>query len=104
MVLSDLAPILVIGECTGAYIVAIFSASILAFPCGLRPKLAGLAVGCGTAEQITERIMEIQDKYPGLEYMHVGCNRMGVPLDVMIEQLERFGKEVMPKFNVAKPA
>ena len=59
---------------------------------------------CGTAEQITERIMEIQDKYPGLEYMHVGCNRMGVPLDVMIEQLERFGKEVMPKFNVAVPA
>ena len=59
---------------------------------------------CGTSEQITERILEIQDKYPGLEYMHVACNRMGTPLDVMIEQLERFGKEVMPKFNVAKPA
>ncbi len=59
---------------------------------------------CGTADQITERIMEIQDKYPGLEYMHVGSNRMGVPLDVMIEQLERFGKDVMPKFNVARPA
>ena len=59
---------------------------------------------CGTAEQITERIMEIQDKFPGLEYMHVGCVRQGTPLNVMIEQLERFGKEVMPKFNVAKLA
>ncbi|MDA0264903.1 MAG: LLM class flavin-dependent oxidoreductase, partial [Chloroflexi bacterium] len=59
---------------------------------------------CGTAEHITERIMELQDRYPGLEYMHVGCSRQGTPLDVMIEQLERFGKEVMPKFNVEKAA
>jgi alkanesulfonate monooxygenase SsuD/methylene tetrahydromethanopterin reductase-like flavin-dependent oxidoreductase (luciferase family) len=59
---------------------------------------------CGTAEHVTERILEIQDKYPGLEYMHVGCGRQGTPLDVMIEQLERFGKDVMPKFNVAKPS
>ena len=58
---------------------------------------------CGTAEQVTEKIMEIQDHFPGLEYMHVGCCRQGTPLDVMIEQLERFGKEVMPNFNVAKP-
>ena len=58
---------------------------------------------CGTAEQVTEKIMEVQDKYPGLEYMHVGCNRMGTTLDVMMEQLERFGKEVMPHFNVAVP-
>lgn len=53
---------------------------------------------CGTSEQITEKIMDIQDRYPGLEYMHVGCGRQGTPLEVMIEQLERFGKEVMPKF------
>ena len=57
----------------------------------------------GHAESIRhERIMEIQDKYPGLEYMHVRCNRKGVEIEVMIEQLERFGKEVMPKFNVEK--
>jgi hypothetical protein len=31
--------------------------------------------------------------------MHVGCGRQGTPLEVMIEQLERFGKEVMPKFR-----
>ena len=58
---------------------------------------------CGTAEQVTERIMEIQDKYPGLEYMHVGCNRMGTSLSVMLEQLERFAEGVMPHFNVEAP-
>ena len=29
--------------------------------------------------------MAIQDRYPGLEHMHVGCNRMGVPLEVMLQ-------------------
>jgi hypothetical protein len=48
--------------------------------------------------------MEIQDKYPGLEYMHVGCNRMGATLDVMLEQLERFAEGVMPHFNVEEAA
>ena len=43
--------------------------------------------------------MELQDKYPGLQSVHVGCSRMGTPLDVMLEQLERFAKEVMPKFK-----
>ena len=58
---------------------------------------------CGTSEHITEKLMELQDRLPGLEYMHVGCTRQGTPLEVMIEQLERFGKEVMPKFNVDRP-
>jgi hypothetical protein len=47
--------------------------------------------------------MEIQEKYPGLEYMHVGCNRMGAPLNVMLEQLERFAEGVMPHFSVETP-
>ena len=46
-----------------------------------------------------ERLMELQDKYPGLKGVHVGCTRMGTPLDVMLEQLERFALEVMPKFK-----
>ena len=54
----------------------------------------------GTAEQVTEKIMAIQERYPGLEHMHVGCNRMGAPLEVMLEQLQRFGEGVMPHFNV----
>ena len=31
------------------------------------------------------KIMAIQDRYPGLEHMHVGCNRMGAPLEVMLQ-------------------
>ena len=57
---------------------------------------------CGPPELITERMMELQDKYPGLERVHVGCTRMGTPLEVMLEQLERFGKEVMPTFKNQK--
>ena len=72
------------------------------FP-SMEDAIASGAWVCGPPEKITERVMEIQGKYPGLEYMHVGMGRQGVPLEVMIEQLERFGKEVMPKFNVEKP-
>ena len=57
---------------------------------------------CGPSELITERLMELQDKYPGLERVHVGCTRMGTPLEVILEQLERFGTEVMPKFKRQK--
>jgi len=57
---------------------------------------------CGPPELITERLMELQDKYPGLERVHVGCTRMGTPLEVILEQLERFGTEVMPKFKRQK--
>ena len=53
----------------------------------------------GTAEQVTEKIKAIEERYPGLEHMHVGCNRMGTPLEVMLEQLQRFGEEVMPHFD-----
>ena len=57
---------------------------------------------CGPPELIIERLMELQDKYPGLERVHVGCTRMGTPLEVMLEQLERFGTEVMPAFKNQK--
>ncbi len=57
---------------------------------------------CGPPEHIIERLEELQDKYPGLEYIHVGCTRMGTPLNVILEQLERFGTEVMPKFKAQK--
>ena len=36
------------------------------------------------------------------EHVHVGCTRMGTSLDVILEQLERFGTEVMPKFKAQK--
>ena len=49
--------------------------------------------------------MVIQDKYPGLEELNVGCTVMGMAQTELLEQIEWFGKEVMPTFKgQAKPA
>jgi alkanesulfonate monooxygenase SsuD/methylene tetrahydromethanopterin reductase-like flavin-dependent oxidoreductase (luciferase family) len=53
---------------------------------------------CGTAESITEKLMDVQSRYPGLEQINVGAP-VGTPQSVILEQLERFGKEVMPEFK-----
>jgi alkanesulfonate monooxygenase SsuD/methylene tetrahydromethanopterin reductase-like flavin-dependent oxidoreductase (luciferase family) len=52
----------------------------------------------GPPEQITEQLMEIQDKYPGLEVVNVG-QPVGTPQAVILEQLERFSAQVMPAFK-----
>jgi hypothetical protein len=54
---------------------------------------------CGPPELIIEKLMAVQEKYPGLEEINVGCTTMGTPLSVTLEQLEWFGKEVMPVFK-----
>jgi alkanesulfonate monooxygenase SsuD/methylene tetrahydromethanopterin reductase-like flavin-dependent oxidoreductase (luciferase family) len=54
---------------------------------------------CGPPELVTEKLLEIQDKYPGLEEVNVGVTNMGMPLKATLEQLEWFGKEVMPRFT-----
>ena len=38
----------------------------------------------------------------GLGVYAPGCNRMGAPPGVMLEQLERFAEGVMPHFAVAE--
>jgi hypothetical protein len=53
--------------------------------------------------------MDLQDRWPGLERIHVNVTPMGTPLSMTLEQLERFGAEVMPTFkkqgtNVPVPA
>ena len=53
---------------------------------------------CGPAELITEKLMEIQERYPGLESMNVG-HAIGTPESVILEQLDWFAKEVMPAFT-----
>ncbi len=59
---------------------------------------------CGPPELITERLMALQERYPGLEEMNVG-QPVGTPQQVILEQLERFAAEVMPAFksDVAVP-
>jgi alkanesulfonate monooxygenase SsuD/methylene tetrahydromethanopterin reductase-like flavin-dependent oxidoreductase (luciferase family) len=50
---------------------------------------------CGPAERVAEKILELQETYPGLEEIMVG-QPIGTPRAVILEQLERFGAEVMP--------
>ena len=52
----------------------------------------------GPAELITEKLMAIQERYPGLESMNVG-HAIGTPQSVILEQLEAFAEGVMPAFK-----
>jgi alkanesulfonate monooxygenase SsuD/methylene tetrahydromethanopterin reductase-like flavin-dependent oxidoreductase (luciferase family) len=53
----------------------------------------------GPPERVTERLMELQEQYPGLEEVNVGASVMSTERSVILEQLDLFGKEVMPKFK-----
>jgi hypothetical protein len=54
----------------------------------------------GTPADIIEQLKAAEKRYPGLE--RVTCSMaLGAPLEVTLEQLERFAKEVMPAFKPA---
>ena len=53
---------------------------------------------CGPPELVAEKISNIQEMYPGLTQINVG-SVVGTPQKVILEQLEWFGKEVMPQFK-----
>ena len=53
---------------------------------------------CGPPESVAEKIDDLQTRYPGLEQINIG-SVIGTPQSVILEQLERFGKEVMPNFK-----
>src|SRR5436309_15974909 len=52
----------------------------------------------GPPEDITEQLMEIQHKYPGLAVINVG-QPVGTTQKVILEQRERFEAQVMPPFK-----
>jgi len=54
---------------------------------------------CGPPELVTEKLMEVQERYPGLAEVNLGVTSMGMPLTATLEQLEWFGQEVLPKFK-----
>ena len=54
---------------------------------------------CGPPELVTEKLMAMQERLPGLEEINVGCTSMGMTQKRTLEQLEWFGKEVMPTFK-----
>jgi hypothetical protein len=55
----------------------------------------------GTPDDIIEQLKAMEERYPGLD--RVTCSMaIGVPLNVALEQLQRFAEEVMPAFKSAK--
>ena len=52
----------------------------------------------GPPEDLVAYLRTLEQKYPGLEYVHLS-NSMGTPKAVMLEQLAWLGKEVMPHFT-----
>lgn len=66
------------------------------------PKVSGaIEAGgylCGPAEMMIERIMELEERYPGLERINVS-HPMGVPESMILEHMQQFAEEVMPAFT-----
>ena len=56
---------------------------------------------CGSPQQIIDHLKGLERRYPALDRVSVSLS-VGVPKAVCLEQLERFGKEVMPAFAPAK--
>ena len=54
---------------------------------------------CGPPELVTEKLMEIQEMYPGLEEVHIDRPCSGLPEQLYLDQLEWFAKDVMPAFK-----
>jgi|TARA_B100001964_G_scaffold243174_1_gene320299 hypothetical protein len=49
-------------------------------------------------ELIVEKLMPLQDLYPGPEFVNAGAV-IGTPQSVILEQLEQFSTEVIPHFT-----
>jgi len=57
----------------------------------------------GTPDDIIETLKAIEKRYPGID--RVMCSTpLGTPLDVQLEDLDRFAKDVIPAFRTAKIA
>ena len=67
----------------------------------IEDAIANGGVLCGSPEQIIEHLKGLEKRYPGLERVSVSLS-VGVPKSVCLEQLERFGREVIPAFATAK--
>ena len=53
---------------------------------------------CGPPRDIVAYLKEVERRYPGLDHVMIGW-ALGTPRDLMIEQLTRFAREVMPAFR-----
>jgi len=57
----------------------------------------------GTPDDIVEQLKAVEKRYPGVDRV-VCATPLGTPLDIQLEDLDRFGTEVMPAFQDAKSA
>ena len=57
----------------------------------------------GTPEDIIEQLKAVEKRYPGIDRV-ICATPLGTPLDVQLEDLDRFAKEVMPAFRAGKAA
>ncbi len=55
----------------------------------------------GTAEDIIEQLKAVEKRYPGVDRV-ICATPLGTPLDIQLEDLDRFAKEVMPAFSNGK--
>jgi len=53
---------------------------------------------CGPSGDIVSYLKEVERRYPGLDHVMIGW-AIGTPRDLMVEQLTRFAREVMPAFR-----
>ena len=54
---------------------------------------------CGPPEHVFEKLSEIQKRLPGLERVSVGAGALAFPPSVIRQNIEWFGREVMPRFQ-----
>ncbi len=52
----------------------------------------------GTPDDIVEQLKAVEKRYPGVDRV-ICATPLGTPLDVQLEDLDRFAKEVMPAFR-----
>lgn len=64
----------------------------------LRQAVDAGAWFCGPAELVTEKLKDVESRYPGLESVNVQ-QVIGTPQSVILEQLQQFSEEVMPAFK-----
>jgi alkanesulfonate monooxygenase SsuD/methylene tetrahydromethanopterin reductase-like flavin-dependent oxidoreductase (luciferase family) len=57
----------------------------------------------GTPAEIIEQLKAVEKRYPGVDRV-VCATPLGTPLDVQLEDLDRFSKEVMPAFKTSQMA
>jgi len=53
---------------------------------------------CGPPRDIVAYLKDVERRYPGLDHVMIGW-ALGTPRELMIEQLTRFAREVMPAFR-----